>query len=129
MAAELRKLILEADDLKSEVLDIPEWNVKVEVRALSGRERARLFKAATGADGSVDMERWMLDLVLATTFDPEDGTKVFELADRDHLAAKSGAALQRIHDKAAQLSGLAPSAIEEAKEVFDEAQSSASTSN
>lgn len=129
MASELRKTILEAADLEVEIVDVPEWNAKVEIRSLSGKERATLLSRASKADGGVDLVRWFPDLVIATAHDPETGDKIFEQADRDALNAKNGAVVSRLATVAQRLAGMLESDIEEAKKDFDEAQSDGSTSS
>jgi len=115
MAGELRKTILEADDIIAEDVEVPEWDTTVEVRGMSGKERAKLLKGAA-AGGEVNMEKWFPDLLIATVHDPETGEKVFEPADRDALNAKSGSAIAAIADVAARLSGLGENDVQLAKE-------------
>jgi len=119
MAGELRKTILETDDIQSEVIDVPEWGIKVEVRGMSSKDRAKLLKSAA-RDGEVNMEAWFPDLLIATVFDPESGEQVFERADRDAINAKSGAAVSAIADVAARLSGLGDTDVQVAKEELSE---------
>ena len=114
MAGELRKTILETDDIVSVL--VPEWGgITIEVRAMNGKERAKLLKGAA-AGGEVNMEKWFPDLLIATVHDPTTGEKVFEPADRDAINAKSGAAIAAIADVSARLSGLGESDLQAAKE-------------
>ena len=130
MASELRKTILESEDIQTEIVPVPEWNgVKVEVRGMSARERSKLLKRATAGGGELDLERWFPELIIATVFDPETGDKVFEPADRDALNGKNGAAISRITDVASRLSGLSDNAVEEAKQDFCETPDSDSNSS
>ena len=115
MAGELRKTILETDDIEREVIEVPEWNTEIEVRGMSSKERAKLLRAST-RNGEVDMVRWFPDLIIATSYDPETGEKIFEPADRDAVNEKSGAAISAISEVAARLSGLGEADVEIAKE-------------
>jgi hypothetical protein len=116
MAGELRKSILEYDDIERETIEVPQWgNKKVEIRGMTSKERAKLLKNST-RDGSVDMVRWFPDLIIATVYDPESGEKVFEQADRAAINEKSGAAISEISEVAARLSGLGETDVEIAKE-------------
>lgn len=115
MAGELRKTILEADDIAAENIEVEEWGITIQVRGMSGKERAKLLKGAT-TGGEVNMEKWFPDLLIATVHDPETGEKVFEPADRDALNAKSGSAIAAIADVAARLSGLGETDVQLAKE-------------
>lgn len=112
-----RQQILESDDLQAEIVPVPEWGgVKVEVRGMSGTERARFMKRVSSDGGEVDFEVWYPELIIATAFDPDEGTKLFEKADRDALNRKNGAALSRLGEKAARLSGLGASDVDDAEE-------------
>ena len=119
MAGELRKTILESDDIVAELLEVPEWGTTIEVRGMDGKERAKLLKGAASG-GEVNMEKWFPDLLIATVHDPESGEKVFERADRDAINAKSGAAIAAIADVSARLSGLGETDMQLAKEELSE---------
>ena len=115
MADNLRSKILEADDLSSEVLVIPEWgDAKIEVRSMTGRDRAGLQKHFKG--DTFDMETWYVELVLATVYDPDTGKRVFDPADRKEIGGKSARALERIAEVATRLSGMTAQAVAEAKD-------------
>lgn len=116
MASELRKRALEADDIEAEVVDVPQWGIKLEVRGLTSKERAKLLRTSTKPDGSIDFDKWFPDLVIATAYDPETGEQVFEQADRDALNGKSGAAIQNLVEVASRLSGLGEQDVQAAKE-------------
>lgn len=120
MATQLRQTILEAKDIESEQVEVPEWGVTVEVRGMSAKERSKLLRASTGKDGNVDFQKWFPLLVIATTYDPDTGEQVFELADRDALNEKSGNAISLIAEVASRLSGLGDQNVEAAKERFPE---------
>ncbi len=51
-ASKLKGTILNAADLDAEVVDVPEWGVKVEVRGMTGAGRARFFKAVNTPNGT-----------------------------------------------------------------------------
>jgi hypothetical protein len=128
MASELRKTILETEDLQKELVHVPEWDVDVEVRSMTGKERARIMRVA--AEGTtVNLERWFPEIVIASAYDPDTGEKLFEPADRDALNAKNGAALNRLAVVGQRLAGLMESDVEAAKEGFAEAQSDDSISS
>lgn len=114
MSKLLRDKILGAQDITSETVTVPEWDVTVEVRGLTGTQRARLLKNGFEANGAVNFERLYPELVIASTFDPESGERIFSEADRDALNDKSGAALERIAQAAMRVSGLNPDANEQA---------------
>lgn len=125
----IRQKILNAQDIRSETVAVPEWDVTVEVRGLTGTQRARLMKSGFDARGTVDFERLYPELLIASVFDPESGTAVFGEADRDLLNAKSGAAIERIAQVAMRVSGLSPDAGESAEKNFAAIPSDGSSSS
>lgn len=127
MGSDLRKSILEADDIGEEILDVPEWGTKLLIKGMNGKERANFLKRSMNIDGEVAFDRFYPELVIATAHDPESGDKIFEAADRDPLNTKSGAALERIATVAQRLSGLGSSDVEVVKGNSASSQSNAST--
>jgi len=113
----LRDAILNADDGTKELVDVPEWGVTVEVRSMTGVQRAKFLTASVGDDGKPDFARTYPTLIIQTTFDPETGDRVFEDADRDALNEKSAAATERIAKAALRVSGLAEDSVEAGKGV------------
>lgn len=57
MAKSLREKILAVQDIKSERIRVPEWDVEVEIRSMTGAERARVLKGGSDEEGNVDMEK------------------------------------------------------------------------
>lgn len=120
MTSELRKTILNTDDIQKETVPIPEWGgVVVEVRGMTSGDRFKLLQN-TSVDGKVNFQRWFPDLVIASVFDPETGEQVFEPADRDALLAKSGKVIGNLAEVASRLSGLSDADVEAAKATFQE---------
>lgn len=102
----LREQILNIDDIQEEVVDIPSWGVKVLVRGLSGKERAKLMQEATDARGVVNFAKLYPNMIIACTYDPETKERLFEDTDRDALMSKSAAALDILFNVANKLSGI-----------------------
>lgn len=123
--SDLRAKILNADDQRSRIVDCPEWDCKVEVRSLTGAQRAAFMDSAfDAATGKPDFSRIHATLIIQTCFDPETGERVFEDTDRDALNSKSAAVTERIAKAAMELAGLAeqaavnvPAAVEAGKGV------------
>jgi len=101
----IRDQILAKQDIPSEMVDVPEWGVKVEVRGMTGAERTRIMDKATQNAGDVNLQFVYPEIVIATAFDPETGEQVFKPSDRDALLAKSATALDRIAAVGMRLSG------------------------
>ncbi len=128
MASELRKKILEVEDIQKEIVVVPEWgDAEIEVRGMSGLQRALFLRRSTDKDGEVAFERFYPQLLIATCFDPESGELLFDAADADTLNAKSGAALERVAQVSQRLSGLGAVDVEEAQGNSNSSPKNAST--
>lgn len=113
---DLRASILGLEDATSEKVSIPEWGgITLEIRSLSGKERAALLQDAANNGGKIDLGKMYPDLVILSSYDPSSGERVFAPADRGAVADKNGAALERIAQVAMRLSGLSEDAVPEAE--------------
>lgn len=107
----LRDKILSADDLTSEMVDVPEWGVKLEVRSPTAKVRSRMVSSAmrtnddTG-ETTTDLESVYPQFLIACCFDPDTGDKVFEDDDQEVINAKSSAAVERVAKACLRVSGL-----------------------
>ena len=107
----LRDKIRQSVDGRSEVVTVPEWDdVKIEVRSMTGKERARYLRESTvtSDDGTVttDYEKLYPSMLVACCYDPESGEKLFEPADREWLNDKNARAIERVATVASRLSGI-----------------------
>lgn len=112
--------MLAADDIKSERVGVPEWGGDVMVRGLTGRQRDAWEASMSVRRGKTvvpDMRDFRARLVVLCVVD-ETGTLVFHDGDIDALAGKSGAALDRLYEVAARLSGIGDSDVEELTKDF-----------
>lgn len=111
-----RQQILDASDMVSEVVAVPEWGGEVKVRSITGAERDG-FEASlvvgTGRRAKTTLVNARAKLVALACVAP-DGGQLFGPADVEALGRKSGAALDRVFEVAQRLGGLAPNAIEDA---------------
>jgi hypothetical protein len=110
----IRDRILSAKDTHSEIVEIPEWGVTVELRSMSGAARAVLMQEAVQSEGNINMAKVYPDLIIQTCFDPETGEPVFEANDRDLIMSKNGSILDRLAEVATRLSGFNDKAVDEA---------------
>lgn len=116
----LRDRILAADDIQSEMVDVPEWGVTVEVRGMNGADRSRILDAAAASDGNLSVGTMYVDTVIASCYDPESGLRIFSDADRDSLLGKSASAIDRLAQVGMRLSGMQVEATDDAKRRFPE---------
>lgn len=109
----LRDRILAADDIGAQTIEIPQWDVTVEVRTMSAGRRSRMLQTCSLGDGTVDLDRLYPMLIVATVFDPETGERVFEEADIPLLQEKSAGAIEFVAQAAMKMSGMTAQAIDE----------------
>lgn len=120
----LRDKILACDDIQRELVEIPEWGVILEVRGMNGADRSRIIEMVSDEQGNVSVGTMYVETVIASTYDPESGERVFSPSDRDALTAKAASAIDRIAKVGMRLSRMDGEATEEAKRQFPEASSS-----
>ena len=130
MSVLTRDEILAADDIQTEVVEVPEWAGSVIVQGLTGSERDAFEKTIiSNMDGKgppkSDLRNFRAKLAAWSIVD-EDGKRVFSQADVVALGAKSAAALQRVFNVAQRLSGLSEEDIEELTKNSEELQSDGS---
>ena len=103
----IRDQIMKAKDISGELMEIKEWGVKVEIRTMTARQRARVMENAIDpVTGKSSISVIYPEIAIACVFDPESGEPVFTIEDKDALLEKSGAVLEKIASKAMTLSGL-----------------------
>lgn len=114
MAILTRKQILEANDITTEVVEVPEWGGEVLVKALTGSERDSLEKSLVEMRKKqvVIKDNIRAKFVAASVVD-ESGDMLFTEADIAALGQKSAAALERVFKVAQKLAGLSDSDVEE----------------
>jgi hypothetical protein len=126
--------ILKADDLPTEIVPVPEWEGEVLVRGLNGTERDE-FEASTitmrgpqGRQQAVPDTANIRAKLVARCVIEDDGTPMFTQQDVHALGQKSSAALDRIFEAAARLSGISKDDLEELGKDSATGQNGGSTS-
>ena len=133
----IRDRILAADDIPTELVEVPEWGVTVRVRGLTGSERdayeAEAYVMGQMPDGKRDVAASMRDFrsrrVVRGVTDPETGERVFSDMDAPLLGRKAAIVVDRIDDVVARLSGMDPEAVRAALEALKGGPSGASGSD
>lgn len=132
MALLTRDDIFNADDRKSEVVNVPEWGGEVMVRTLSGKERdqyeAGTIKTNKQGKQEQNFENFRARLIALCVVD-EKGVRLFSERDVAALGNKSAAALQRVYDKCQELNAISDADVEELTADFSETQEESSTSD
>lgn len=111
-----REEILALSDMQSETVTVPEWKgASFVVRGLTGEERDA-FEASCvqkrGRKTEVDTRNLRAKLVVRACHNA-DGTRVFTDEDAPALGRKSAAAINRLFEVAARLSGITDDDLEE----------------
>ncbi len=109
----LRDRILAANDIESKVFHVAQWGIDIELRTLSASDRAQLVSSCMSADGTVDIQKMYPSLIIACVYDPETGGRVFSIEDMDAISDKSASAVEFVAQKAMEMSGMKPDAIDE----------------
>lgn len=130
MPSPLHDLILNSDDIDSEIVPVPEWNdVEIEIRGLDVASRSDVLKLGATTDGvTVDFKKFWPIVVISTVHDPKTGERIFELEDMEALQLKSAAVVERLGRIGIRISRLNPEAIDELGKGSSTTQNGASPS-
>jgi len=116
--------LLKADDNAPEEVDLsdlPGYHGSVLIRGMTGKERdafeTSLMRPAGGGRREVDTANMRARLVAKCAVD-DDGNRLLTDADATELGEKSGAAIRRMFDVAARLSGMSDEDQEELTRDF-----------
>lgn len=107
-----RETILNANDIKTEEVNVPEWGGAVLVKSLTGAEKDRYEQSIYSVKDGANYNNIRSKLVALCICD-EELKPVFQSADIDALGQKSAAALDRVFQAAQKLSALSASDVEE----------------
>jgi hypothetical protein len=109
-----RDSILTADDLKRELVKVPEWGGDIYIRTMTGSERD-VHDVLIHKRKAADILTAVRATTIAFTACDEAGNLLFTPEDIPALMAKSGAALDRLWDVARRLNKVTEADIEEMK--------------
>jgi hypothetical protein len=105
-----RDSILNADDLKTVEVKVPEWGGVLKIRTMTGIDRSAYFKSLQ--DNKDEKKTVMAALVVACAVDDE-GNHVFKSEDVADLSKKSSIPLNRLFEKAAELNALTQKSVDD----------------
>jgi hypothetical protein len=109
--SDLAAKIFAVEDIESELVDVEIWGVTVLVKSMTARARQGMIARTVDENGKMDISQVLPEMVIACTYDPETGEKVFKDSDREALLAKSAAAIEQISTVAMRLSGMTAEAV------------------
>ena len=123
--------ILQANDLPTEVVPVPEWGGDVIVRTMTGTERDSFEQSImdmNGRDASVNLTNIRAKLCSKAIVD-EEGKRMFSDMEVNALGKKSASALDKIFAVAQRLNGLSDKDVKELVKNSAAAQSGNSISD
>lgn len=109
--------IFEIEDLETQLRDVPEWGVKIELRQFDLENRVRFEKARQAAgDDDAALARVFAELLVRATYDPDTGEPVFtDPAAVAKLQRKNGTVVQTIAFEIMLINGMFEGSVEEGK--------------
>lgn len=126
-----RDEIFAADDQKVEAVYVAEWGGEVLVRSLTGSERDNyeqsIIEQRKGGDVRYRFDNARAKLCVLSVVD-ETGKRLFSHDDIPKFGSKNSNAVQKVFNKARELSGLSEEDIEELVGNSETDQSESSTS-
>lgn len=123
--------ILNAKDIETREVEVPEWGGVVLVRGLSGLERDAYEQSLTmirGKEHLPNLTNARAKLVSRAVVD-ENGERLFTDRQVNALGEKSSIALTRIFEVVAEMSGMTDESVEDAEGNSEVAQTGDSTSD
>jgi hypothetical protein len=106
-----RQAILDAPDAVIEKVSVPEWGDDIYVRAMSGIERDE-FEASVRRNGVMVYTNYRAKLLTRVLVN-ENGTRIFTDQDARALGKKNAKIINRLFEKAAELSGMSDEEADE----------------
>lgn len=123
--------ILNADDAKRELVEVPEWGGSVYVRTLKAKDRDSYESSIIGDDGKFDIKKYAnaTARLAALCMCDETGKRIFDDAKIGALGEKSAEALHRVVQAARKMNKLGEDAVEDAVKNSEAAQGESSISS
>lgn len=131
MAILNREQILNAQDVETEIVSVPEWGGEVMIKGLTGKQRDEFERSLIEQNGKkITMKFSNVRARLASlSIVDESGQRLFSETDISALGNKSAVALERVFAVAQKLSGLSDKDVEELEKNSGNAQDEDSTSD
>ena len=112
-----REQILGRDDLKREVIEVPEWGGSIVIRELRASEREVFEKRVIQAGGSgpgfaKTLGDLRASLVVKCIIDPATGERIFDDSDVKALNENSATAIARVFALCSRLSGISSEVVD-----------------
>lgn len=126
MAVLTRDAILQTQDIKRELVHVPEWGGDVYVQMMTARDREAFEQDIQADDDNPGMDNVRAKMVARTVTD-ESGNRLFTEADVETLGGKSAAALGRLFDVAIRINAVSKADVEDLAKNSSTGQSDSSS--
>lgn len=123
-----RDVILAAQDIPTEDVEVPEWGGWVRVRGMTGVQRDAWETELNAGKGKINWTNARARLLARCLVD-EKGKRLFRNEDFEALGQKSAATLMKLFDMAQRLSGVSPQDVEALEKNLESDQSEGSGSD
>ena len=120
----IKDKIKQARDAEAEQYAIAEWDVTVEIRSMSARQRANMNNVIESDVSAAERQELMWGYLLCScVFDPETGDPVFTEDDMEWvLTDKSFAVIDHLTAKCLEVSSVNREAVDEAGKSSSDSQ-------
>lgn len=118
------KAILDTQDMKFEIVAVPEWGGNVRIRTMSGEERDAFESSIAGEGKKMNTQNIRAKLVMLTVVNAA-GDRIFTKEQIEALGKKSAAALNRVYEASAKLSAITKQDVEELAKNSEDGQPAA----
>ncbi len=123
--------ILQADDMPTEIVPVPEWDGEVKVRTVTAQEKdawEESLQKGKGRNIKLDLANVRAKLVALCVVD-DDGNRVFSDGDVLALGRKGAKAISRIYAAASELNGISDEDLETIVKNSEKTQSDDSSTS
>lgn len=111
----IKDKIRSSADMARESIIVDEWDVTLEVRSMSARQRARFASSFDQGETTDRIETLWRSVLTSCCFDPETGELLFDNSDMEWLLnEKSGVVVDRIVNACLEVSGLKEKSVDDA---------------
>jgi hypothetical protein len=115
MVARLADKIRQSDDMISEIIDVPEWDVKLSIRSMTGNQRANMQTEWADNESMQTASMLYKSIIQICCFDPDTGEQVFTEDDIEWLFdEKQAGIIEQVGTECLRVSGLSGNAVDEA---------------
>jgi hypothetical protein len=106
MMDKLREKILNVK-AKEEVINVPEWGVDVKIKELTAKDKYDISSKTTNMKtGVVDISRMAAEFIIACTYDPETGERLFEKTDVEAIGNMPSSGIDKVFEEITRINKL-----------------------